>query len=501
MRLIFRKNGALPPLAWHCRIDAPGAVAKILHGAGVDVRENAFFEGAWNGEFSRMDFSDHECFGTGGRIIDGDLRFTAPDHVLSGIFEYSGATDHLSVSNSLPLMLAQEGLSFEDGSANAQGYLGAIAEGLSRSPLDIPLSGGRSLKMHFWCNLDVMADLRASPRRKCVQAEFSDFASYTGYVRRVMAGVFSNAADARRIRSYSPLATLSSGYDSTAITTLAAEEGCRDVVSFSHSRTSKGGTDADDGQAVVDILGLDLTIADRLAYTACTDMPELDTWGQGSELLSIRPLIEGRVVLVGYFGDSIWERNLPDTGTDVRWALIAGHNLTDLRLSRDFILFPVAFLAAWRKAEVNRVSRSDEMRNWTLDSDYDRPICRRIAEEKGIPREAFGQKKLAAGVFSRLEGLDATMSAASLQDYRTWKAANIPAATGGAGWQRLKHALGDWNGRISRKVYKITAVRLGRGYVVPRLFPPTPAITEGSYAFVWAMQRLTERMARAARDD
>ena len=446
-----------------------------------------------------MDFSDHECFGTGGGIVDGALRFAAPDHILAGLFEYSGATGHLSVSNSLPLMLASEGLSFEDGSPNAQSCFGALAEGLSRSPLSIPLSGGGSLKMHFWCNLDVTADLRASPRRKRARVEFSDFAGYTDYLRGVMAGVFSNAADARRIRSYRPLATLSSGYNSTAIATLAADEGCRDVVSFSHSRTSRGGTDADDGQAAVDILGLDLTVADRLAYTAWTDMPELETWGQGSEFLSIRPLIEGRVVLVGHFGDAIWERSLSDMGADVRWSQLSGHNLTDLRLSRDFILFPVAFLAAWRKAAINLISRSDEMRNWTLHNDYDRPICRRIAEEKGIPREAFGQKKLAAGVFSRIEGLEATMSAASLRDYREWKAANIPPAVARGG--RLRHALGDWNIRLGRKVYKITAVRFGRGLVLPTLFPPNPAITEGSFAFVWAMRRLSGRMARALRDD
>jgi hypothetical protein len=499
MRLTFRRNDDLPPLAWHCRIDAPGGTADILHGAGVEVRENAFFEGAWNGEFRRMDFLEHERFGTGGAIVDGALRFAAPDHILSGLFEHSGATGHLSISNSLPLMLAREDLSFEDGAANAQGHLGAIAEGLSRSPLDIPLGGGASLKMHFWCDLDVTADLRTAPRRRRVQADFSDFASYTGYIRGVMAGVFANAADARRIRSYRPLATLSSGYDSTAIATLAAEEGCRDVVSFSHSRTSRGGTDEDDGREVARILGLDLTIADRLAYTAWTDMPELESWGQGSEFLSIRPLIEGRVVLVGHFGDAMWERDLSDTGEDVGWTQVSGHNLTDLRLSRDFILFPVAFLAAWRKAEVNRISRSDEMRDWTLDNDYDRPICRRIAEEKGIPRAAFGQKKLAAGVFSRIEGMEATTSPASLRDYREWKAAHIPPAAARGG--RLRHALGDWNTRIGRKVYKFTAVRFGRGLVLPTLFPPVPAVTEGSFAFVWAMRRLSGRMARAARTE
>ncbi|QCO54580.1 hypothetical protein EOK75_01400 [Pseudorhodobacter turbinis] len=315
-----------------------------------------------------------------------------------------------------------------------------------------------------------------------------------------MAGIFANAADPHRAKCYEPLATLSSGYDSTAIATLAAEEGCRDGVSFSHSRKSKGGVEEDDGQVVASALGLNLMMADRLAYTSWNDMPELETWGQGSEFLSIRPLVAGRVVLVGHFGDSVWERNLVNLGTDVKWPLIAGHDLSDFRLEQDFILFPAAFLAAWRLAEINRISRSDEMQPWTLYNDYDRPICRRIVEEKGVPRAAFGQKKLAAGVFSRDEGLDATITKSSLQDYRNWKVATIP-PTAPTVQQKLKFALGKWNSKISRKVYKITAVKLGRGYAIPIIFPMTSKLTEGSFAFVWAMRRLSERMTHALRQD
>lgn len=495
MILAFRRSESIPPLAWHCRIDSPRRVAVILHGAGVEVRENAFFEGAWNGQFSKMDFSDHECFGSGGRVIDGRLQFSAPDHSLAGLFEYSRATNHISISNSLPLLLAQEGLALEYENANAQRFLGMISEGLSHSPTTIPLSEGKSVKMHFWSNLAVTADMQIAPSRKRTDVRFSDYESYTSYLRKVIKGVFENAADSQRVRSYRPIATLSSGYDSAAIATLAAGEGCRSAISFSHSRTSRGSQEEDDGRAIADALGLELSLVDRLAYTSETDMPELETWGQGSEFLSIRSLIEGRVVLVGHFGDSIWERNLPTTNRDLKWPLIAGHDLNDLRLSRDFILFPVAFLAAWKRPEINLISRSKEMKFWTLNSDYDRPICRRIAEEKGVPRDAFGQKKLAAGVFSRIEGLDKTISESSLRDYRRWKAENISAkAAEGKLHQRVRHVLGNWNSSLVRKVYKYTATRFGRGCVVPTIFPRTPPITDGSFAFVWAMARLSARM-------
>lgn len=37
------------------------------------------------------------------------------------------------------------------------------------------------------------------------------------------------------------------------------------------------------------------------------------------------------------------------------------------------------------------------MKKWSLLNDYDRPIPRRVVEECGIPREAFGMKKQGAG--------------------------------------------------------------------------------------------------------
>ena len=36
------------------------------------------------------------------------------------------------------------------------------------------------------------------------------------------------------------------------------------------------------------------------------------------------------------------------------------------------------------------------MNPWRLDTDYDRPIPRRLAEQAGLPREMFGQVKMAS---------------------------------------------------------------------------------------------------------
>lgn len=48
----------------------------------------------------------------------------------------------------------------------------------------------------------------------------------------------------------------------------------------------------------------------------------------------------------------------------------------------------------WRRAgRLLAISKSEEMAPWSLFTDYDRPIARRIVEEAGVPRAWFGQAK------------------------------------------------------------------------------------------------------------
>ena len=70
----------------------------------------------------------------------------------------------------------------------------------------------------------------------------------------------------------------------------------------------------------------------------------------------------------------------------------------ELRLNLGFIQLPLPFMGARRKAEVIAITESEEMRPWRINTAYDRPIPRRIAEEAGIPRHAFGQSKYASVV-------------------------------------------------------------------------------------------------------
>ena len=58
-----------------------------------------------------------------------------------------------------------------------------------------------------------------------------------------------------------------------------------------------------------------------------------------------------------------------------------------------FINVPVPHIYARSLKDIVKISRSPEMKGWRLNTTYDRPIPRRIAESAGVKRELFGTMK------------------------------------------------------------------------------------------------------------
>jgi hypothetical protein len=96
----------------------------------------------------------------------------------------------------------------------------------------------------------------------------------------------------------------------------------------------------------------------------------------------------------------------------------AGLGLTEYRLSAGFLHAPMAFWGARQIGQIVRLSNSRELEPWDLPSRYSRPICRRIVEESGVPRDAFGVVKQAGSVF--LLDSPTFLTDSSLRDYQTW---------------------------------------------------------------------------------
>lgn len=99
----------------------------------------------------------------------------------------------------------------------------------------------------------------------------------------------------------------------------------------------------------------------------------------------------------------------------------SGSCLQEFRLRESFIHLCVPLLTFTRHDDLERISNSDEMKPWRIGGSYDRPIPRRMAEDAGVPRQAFGMEKRAITQPFWLQRANAdTMSPASLEDFNAF---------------------------------------------------------------------------------
>ncbi|MGH6950867.1 MAG: hypothetical protein ACREH4_08345, partial [Vitreimonas sp.] len=116
---------------------------------------------------------------------------------------------------------------------------------------------------------------------------------------------------------------------------------------------------------------------------------------------SFRDELSRTLLFTGHKGDTMWDIDGRPVGS---WSLDpGGATMQSFRLRTDFVHFPPAFFGRARHKKVIEISRSEEMKPWSVGANYDRPIPRRIVEEAGVPRDWFGMKKRAV---SAMYGLD-----------------------------------------------------------------------------------------------
>jgi hypothetical protein len=129
-------------------------------------------------------------------------------------------------------------------------------------------------------------------------------------------------------------------------------------------------------------------------WAAAPISPELVMW----PLLADAGEQEGLTVCFsGYFGDGMWDTH-PDPralqGTLYRGAP-SGYGLAEARQVTGVIDCSPPYIFGTSLANLHRVTMSAELAPWRLGNDYDRPIPRRVLEERGVTREAFGHGKKA----------------------------------------------------------------------------------------------------------
>ena len=154
---------------------------------------------------------------------------------------------------------------------------------------------------------------------------------------------------------------------------------------------------------IAKILGLNIKESDREAYlrkgglivaefVACGDL------GAEVPMSSYEDDCRQSVLFTGVYGGVVWNRWNKKATPYIVSQDCTGSSLYEFRLRVGFVHVPVPFLGCVQHPSIHKISNSKQMQPWMLGNTYDRPIPRRILEEKGVDRNLFGQTKKSLGV-------------------------------------------------------------------------------------------------------
>jgi hypothetical protein len=377
-----------PRLGWLFEL---GDLPRAHCGADVEVFRDGLVEGCWAGAFSEFNFAD--CLGFAGSGVVrrvGAWLFCPAFHTCDAVYSMVYRGRHYA-SNSLLLLFEHTALTPDLGVEYTRAIV-TLTNGPDRAATII-WRGADVILYRVLCHNFTLEDGDVRRHRKEESRSFPDYASYARCLKDTVAACAHNAADpARRRRTYRLLTNCSAGYDSNTAAALAAAAGCRLAITVCDAR---GGAD-DSGRPVAEALGLECAERGRAGPDgtggAEAEFLAVGTGGGDSPMAVFEDLLAGGLLLTGHFGDSVWERTTkPKPRPDFQRASPSGASLANFRLRVGFLHLPVPFIGARRHADIYAISNSEEMRPWSLGGSYDRPICRRILEEAGVPRELVGR--------------------------------------------------------------------------------------------------------------
>ena len=389
--------GSLPSMSWLASIPRNHEDRVAFIGPYVETFPDAIFEGAWAGDFDAVAFDRAATVaGSGFACRDGSYIFVPPSHNLECLYLVR-ERDRLTISNSLVFLMSF--LDFEPQyDRNFGRKLASLVLGIESNELDILVGSNRSkISRLVHKNLVVSEDLDLQTTPKPSHADVTDFSSYRDLLLNEMKSVFENASSERRSTPFHPLSTCSSGYDSAAGTVLSAELGCREALTVVSAR----GGHKDDGSAVASRVGMTLHRCPRITPSQTGDPSEAEflatgLGGEDAALQGFEPWLPRRLLVTGHRGGILGSKTRPRD--NLEGGDLSGCSTSEHRLRVGFVHLPYLSIGALQHRRIHAITHSDEMRSYSVGGNYDRPIARRIVEEAGVPREAFGQHKRAASV-------------------------------------------------------------------------------------------------------
>ena len=406
-----------PTLAWlaACR---KGGVISVYHGSGVETRDDWFCEAAWDGNFELGDFDETDLVvGSGARNRRAHVTFVSSGATVDRLhhMEYGGLT---FVSNSLPCLLSATDASLIPNYSAYCKDIASIANGLSNYHRRIPTTRGY-VTFTYFDNLQWKTGKLLRVPKPEDRVRNRSFAAYRNFLHETLSAFLNNGVSSARATTFRPLSTLSSGYDSATVASLARELGAKEVLCFDRARGSFGD---DSGLPIAEHLGLDAAIVSstRWKQLDCPELPFIIGDSNGGEVVyaGAEDHLRGRLLLTGYHGDHMWGMDTKSLGGEIVRATQSGLGLSEYRLFAGFLNCAIPFWNVRRIRDINQVSNSPELKPWVLPgTSYNRPICRRIVEDAGVPRNKFGIQKKPGGL---LLGRQEPLSEAASSDHLAW---------------------------------------------------------------------------------
>lgn len=232
--------------------------------------------------------------------------------------------------------------------------------------------------------------------------EFNDYISYKRILDTNISQLFNNSKHSKRSVKYDSLSLISRGYDSLATACLAAQAGCKLAATFIDQKKSNPYKDS--GKDLAIKLGMSCTEYDRWGYTDKVEAIDQDfalgTIAVNPATSMLSNILHQKLLVSGAFGHIAWEYPFTVIATNLikpNVPRISAFSQLEYRLNLGYQIFAPSTIALRHNQNIASLSISEEMMPWSIGGDYDKPIPRRIAEESGIPRDAFGFKKMASG--------------------------------------------------------------------------------------------------------
>src|SRR4030095_2741236 len=193
----------------------------VFHGRAVECRDEWLVEGIWDGEFARGEFhrSEH-FFGSGLRVAGERLYCVASSALVDRLF-YCRHEQTMVVSNSVIALLAFTDSQL-DRSHDYNLECASILQGLEKYQKEFTILNPDIERFYqvYHDNIVIDGDGISFERRSRIH-EIAAFDEYFALLNDVLIRLRHNAASADRRTRLDAFATISSGYDSTAVACLA----------------------------------------------------------------------------------------------------------------------------------------------------------------------------------------------------------------------------------------------------------------------------------------